>query len=358
MVLVFSKKRQICPNFINVILLFLILFLKTITEKEVVILNKSINSMDFFSSDIIKESINQEIVHPILQKAEVSLFLKREDLIHKDVSGNKFRKLKYNIIEAKRQGVKTLLTFGGAYSNHISATAAAAKIVGLQAIGVIRGDELAKDFDKVILENDTLNFAASCGMQFKFVSRDRYRNKSSEKFMRQLQEEFGSFYLVPEGGTNLLAIKGCEEILTLKDKDYNIICCAVGTGGTISGIINSTNENHKVLGFSALKGDFLSEEIKKYTSKSNWELVTDYHFGGYGKVNKEGVDFINNFSAQQHITLDPVYTGKMLFGIFDMVLKGVFPKNTRILAIHTGGLQGISGMNKILKKKKLPLITI
>jgi len=313
--------------------------------------------MDIFNLNSI-QSINEQIQHADLKKKGIVLSVKREDLIDPYVSGNKYRKLKYNILEAKEKGYTTILTFGGAYSNHIAATAAAGKIVGLKTIGIIRGEELAKDFHKNVLENDTIGFAASHGMQFKFVSRESYRNKSSVKFIEQLQEELGSFYLIPEGGTNELAIQGCEEILTLKDMDYDIICCAVGTGGTISGIINSTNDKQMVLGFPALKGNFLSQEIKKYTSKTNWKLINDYHFEGYGKINKEGIEFINNFSAQQHIALDPVYTGKMLFGIFDMVRKGVFPKNSRILAIHTGGLQGISGMNKKLKKKKLPLITI
>ncbi len=313
--------------------------------------------MQFFSSETIF-SENHPITHPILDKAGISLVIKREDQIHSEVSGNKFRKLKYNLIEAKKQGFTTILTFGGAYSNHIAATAAAGKMVGLQTIGIIRGDELAKDLEKTLSENDTLKFASSSGMHFKFITREAYRDKTSTAFIEQLRDEFGEFYVIPEGGTNALAIKGCEEILTDTDVGYDVICCAVGTGGTIAGIVNSTHEHQKVLGFPALKGDFLFEEIRKYTVKTNWDLVQEYHFGGYGKINQEGVAFINTFKDQQHIALDPVYTGKMIFGIFDMAQNGVFPKNTRILAVHTGGLQGIDGMNKKLKKKRLPLITI
>ncbi len=313
--------------------------------------------MHFFSSETVP-SENQKITHPILDDAQVSLHIKREDQIHKKVSGNKFRKLKYNLGKARELNHNTILTFGGAYSNHIAATAAAGKIVGLRTIGVIRGDELAKDIDKTFLENNTLRFANACGMHLKFVSREAYREKTSEVFLEKLREEFDSFYVIPEGGTNELAVKGCEEIQTKQDIDFDVICCAVGTGGTIAGIINSSNTNQTILGFPALKGDFLSAEIAKYTSKTNWKLVTDYHFGGYGKVNEEIIGFINQFYAQHNILLDPIYTGKMLYGIFDMVQKGVFPKNTRILAVHTGGLQGIAGMNKRLKKKKLPLITI
>ncbi len=312
---------------------------------------------NFFSSET-KFSENKQIKHELLDKAKVSLDIKREDLIHQYVSGNKFRKLKYNLLEAKNLEHNTILTFGGAYSNHIAATAAAGKILGLKTIGVIRGEELANNLDKTLLENDTLGFAAKAGMQFKFIDRKEYRDKESLSFRNKLVAEFGDFYLIPEGGTNDLAVKGCQEILTNNDIEYDIICCAVGTGGTMSGIVNSTGPHQKVLGFPALKGDFLSKEIKKYTSKTNWDLINEYHFGGYGKINEEGVNFINNFYDQQNIPLDPVYTGKMVFGIFDLVQKGFFIKNTRILAVHTGGLQGIAGMNKKLKKKKLPLITI
>ncbi len=313
--------------------------------------------MHLFSSETIS-SKNQPITHAILDKAEVFLDMKREDQIHKEVSGNKFRKLKYNLAEAKKLGYTTILTFGGAYSNHIAATAAAGKMTGMQTIGIIRGEELAEDLQKTVSENDTLRFASVYGMHLKFISREHYRNKTSSEFLDILKKEFGPSYILPEGGTNALAVKGCEEILTLQDVAYDVICCAVGTGGTIAGIINSTNISQSVLGFPALKGDFLSEDIKKYTTKENWKLIHDYHFGGYGKINKELIEFINTFGDQQDIALDPVYTGKMLFGIFDLVQKGFFSKNTRILAVHTGGLQGIAGMNKKLKKKKLPLITI
>ncbi|WP_062052818.1 1-aminocyclopropane-1-carboxylate deaminase/D-cysteine desulfhydrase [Aquimarina longa] len=313
--------------------------------------------MNIFSSE--KKFIeNQSITDSILNDFKVTLDIKREDQIHKHVSGNKFRKLKYNLLEAKKLGYTTVLTFGGAYSNHIAATAAAGEILGLRTIGIIRGEELAKDLQKTLSENDTLYHASTSGMHLKFISRETYREKTSSVFITQLKKEFGACYIIPEGGTNSLAIKGCEEILTSQDKNYDIICCAVGTGGTIAGIINSIDSHQKVIGFPALKGRFLTDEIKKYTSKTNWKLIEDYHFGGYGKINREGIEFINKFNDQQHIGLDPVYTGKMIFGIFDLIQKGVFKKNTRILAVHTGGLQGIAGMNKKLKKKKLPLITI
>jgi 1-aminocyclopropane-1-carboxylate deaminase len=282
----------------------------------------------------------------------ISLVIKREDLIHPFVSGNKFRKLKYNLLQAKAENQSTLLTFGGAYSNHIAAVAYAGKENGFQTIGIIRGDELA---DK-IASNPTLKFAQECGMQFEFVSRESYRLKTEVAFLEQLEEQYGPFYLVPEGGTNAFAIKGCEEILTNEDTVFDYIGCAIGTGGTISGIINSALSHQKVLGFPALKGEFLQDEIRNFVHNDNWELITDYHFGGYAKVNDELIAFINWFFEQTQIPLDPVYTGKMVFGIFDLITKNYFPENSKILLIHTGGLQGIQGMNLKLKNKGLPTI--
>lgn len=287
-----------------------------------------------------------------------SLFLKREDLLHPEVSGNKFRKLKYNIEEAKRQGKQCLLTFGGAFSNHIAATAAAGRLYGFKTVGVIRGEELEADLERTLQGNHTLRTAHAAGMQLKFVSRSDYREKEGERMLQKLKKEFGDFYLLPEGGSNALAVKGCEEILTPDDKEFDVVCCAVGTGGTISGVINSAAPSQQVLGFSALKGDFLSSEIRKHTSRENWELVTQYHFGGYAKVDPELIHFINGFKERHGTALDPIYTGKMLFGIFDLMQQGRFPENTRILAIHTGGLQGIAGMNQRLKQKKYPIIDV
>lgn len=299
------------------------------------------------------------VVHLLTRREDgASLYIKREDLLHPQVSGNKFRKLKYNLAEAKKPGHSRLLTFGGAFSNHISAVATAGKLMGMETIGIIRGEELGVDLENTLSQNPTLKFAASQGMQFSFVSRGDYREKENITFLEDLKRKFGEFYLVPEGGTNNLAVKGCEEILTGDDKDFDIVCCAVGTGGTISGLINSAGEHQQILGFPALKGDFLAGEIEKYTSAKNWELVSGYHFGGYAKVSPELIDFMNNFRKTYDILLDPVYTAKMFYGIFDMMEKSVFPQNSRILAIHTGGLQGIAGMNRLLKNKNFPLIDV
>jgi len=277
----------------------------------------------------------------------VRLFIKREDLIHPFVSGNKFRKLKYNLAEAQKEEQHTLLTFGGAFSNHIAAVAAAGKIHGFQTIGIIRGEEL---IDKVN-SNSTLRFAQENGMKFKFVTREMYREKATSEFLAQLTREFGRFYTIPEGGTNELAVKGCAEIITEKEQDFDTICCAVGTGGTIAGICHGAFSHQQILGFPALKGDFLQQEIEQYVSKDNWELNTTYHFGGYGKVTDELIQFINSFKQQTQIPLDPIYTGKMMFGIIDLIKNEHFAKQNRILAIHSGGLQGIEGMNQKLQRK-------
>ena len=194
-------------------------------------------------------------------------------------------------------------------------------------------------------------------MVFKFVSRSDYRLKNTEQFKVKIREAYGDFYLIPEGGTNSLAVKGCEEILKSEDAIFDVVCVSIGTGGTIAGIINSLKSNQKVIGFPALKGDFLKKEIEKYTIPNvKWSLNTDYHFGGFAKINEELINFNNNFKEETGISLDPIYTGKMMFGIVDLIKKGYFQKGTKILAIHTGGLQGISGMNTRLNQKQLPLL--
>ena len=280
--------------------------------------------------------------------------IKREDQIHPIISGNKYRKLKYNVKKAKNLGHATLLTFGGAFSNHIAATACVGKEKGFKTIGVIRGEELENKWK----QNPTLGLASEQGMHFHFVDRESYRNKGQRGFVEKLRELFGEFYLLPEGGTNGLAVQGCEEILGENDTDFDIITTSVGTGGTMAGLVNSSKPHQDVLGFSALKGDFLKEDIRKFADKSNWQIVDEYHFGGYAKVDLKLVEFINEFKENTGIPLDPIYTGKMVFGILDMVKKGKIMGNTKILAIHTGGLQGIFGMNRVLRNKNLPLIDL
>lgn len=311
----------------------------------------------FFNQNFKTE--NQQVFLSVLKEKNIELYIKREDEIHPFVSGNKFRKLKYNIEEAKNQQKNTLLTFGGAFSNHIVATAVAGKLSGFKTIGIIRGDELGLDLDKTLSKNSTLQEATKNGMKFKFISRSAYRNKASKEFINQLKNELGDFYLIPEGGTNNLAIKGCEEILTKEDNKFDYICCAVGTGGTISGLINSANEHQKIIGFPALKGNFLQEEIEQLVNRNdNWSLQNEYNFGGYGKYNTDLIRFINGFKKQANILLDPIYTGKMMFGILDIIKKNQLSNSSKILVIHTGGLQGINGVNQKLKNKNQELIKV
>jgi 1-aminocyclopropane-1-carboxylate deaminase len=286
----------------------------------------------------------QEISLPLLKEKGIKLFIKRTDQTHKHVSGNKWYKLKYNLIEAKKKGFQTLLTFGGAYSNHIAATACAAKENGFKSIGVIRGEEH-------LPLNPTLQFAKEQGMHIHYVSRSDYRLKTTTEFINNLKSKFDDFYLVPEGGTNQLAIKGTEEILDVSSTQ-DFVCCAVGTGGTIAGIINSTNSKQTVIGFPAIKGfDLLQKDIESWTNKKNWRLINDYVCGGYAKISEDLIQFINEFYKTQNIPLDAVYTGKMMLGILDLVAKDYFPKGSTILAIHTGGLQGNKGMSERLMIK-------
>lgn len=300
------------------------------------------------------KTINQSIQLPLFDEFKVSLCVKREDLIHPTITGNKFRKLKYNIQKAKTEGLTCLLTFGGAYSNHILATALAGKEYGLRTIGIIRGEELAEKWE----QNPTLFAAHQAGMEFQFITREKYREKTTKAFESKLFADYGKIYILPEGGTNKLAVIGCEEILDEQDAVFDYICCSAGTGGTLAGLINSAQPHQKVIGFPALKGDFLQKDICKFVSKDNWELQSKYHFGGYARVTVELITFINEFKQHTQIQLDPIYTGKMLYGIIDMLKNNYFEPQTRILAIHTGGIQGIAGMNAKMKSKNLPLIRI
>ena len=286
----------------------------------------------------------QEIKDSLLNEKEVRFFIKREDLIHPIVSGNKWRKLKYNLIRAKEEGHTTVLSFGGAYSNHLHALAAATNAAALKSIGMVRGEELSS-------LNPTLSDAKSNGMELHFISREDYKKKTEENFINTLHEKFGNFYLIPEGGYNEEGRKGCSEILEEITIDFEVVCTACGTGTTMAGIITSLPEKTKAIGFPILKGgDFLYKEINNLLSSSsefknrNWHLETDYHFGGYAKWNQELLDFMNVFQQKHGIPLDQVYTGKMMYGLFDLIGKDFFQKGTTIVALHTGGLQGLGGL--------------
>ncbi len=275
----------------------------------------------------------------------VRLFIKREYLIHPIISGNKWHKLKYNLIAAREAGKSTLLSFGGAYSNHIHAVAGAARDYGFNSIGIIRGEEH-------LPLNPTLIEAQAMGMEIHYMDRTTYRQKHTSDVIKSLRQQYGSFYLIPEGGTNELAIKGAAKIVLDIEKDYDFFCLACGTGGTAAGLICGLIGLGQIIGFSVLKGDFHQQEIKNWLEKigednlSNWQINSDYHFGGYAKYDWRLVKFINDFKRIYSIQLDPIYTGKMMYGVFEMISNGDFPENAKILAIHTGGLQGIKGFNQ------------
>ena len=281
------------------------------------------------------ETIAQNIPDQQISFHDITLIIRRLDLVHPQISGNKFFKLKYNFLEAKRQGYQHILSFGGAYSNHIAATAFAAQQFGFQSVGVIRGEELA---DRPL--NPTLATAQQFGMKLHFVSRDEYRRKQRPEYLAELARQFPEHYVIPEGGTNALAIQGCQEILKDSDAQFDVICCAVGTGGTISGLIEASHAHQQILGFSALKGSFLKDEVAQLTKKTNWNILDDYCCGGYAKTSAALVQFIRDFEAEFSIPLEQVYTAKMLMGIFDLIEKNYFPARSKLLVIHSGGLQG------------------
>lgn len=267
----------------------------------------------------------------------LELLMKREDLNHPFTSGNKWWKLKYNLEQVAKTTHKTVLTFGGAYSNHLYATAAAAHELGMKSIGLVRGEE-------ALPLNKTLSFSKSCGMELHYLNRETYRQKNDKEVIASLRKRFGDFYLIPEGGTNELAIKGCEEWARHLENeiDFDYLCLPVGTGGTVAGLINGMPRKN-IIGFSVLKGgDFLNEEVKKWVhhGECNWRIETAYHFGGYAKTNTVLSDFIAEFENSYGIPLDPVYTGKMMYGVFDLIKQKAFKPGSRILVLHTGGLQG------------------
>lgn len=288
----------------------------------------------------------QSIQSKLADRAGVQWMIKRDDLIHPQISGNKWRKLKYNLQYAKEQGFSTLLTFGGAYSNHIYAVAAAGILHGFHTIGIIRGEE-------PIQLSETLQFAKSCKMQLEFWPRHEYSLKNNSELFDIILKKYGSFYMIPEGGSNALAVKGCAEIINEIQIPFDYICCACGTGSTIAGLIAGLNNEKKALGISALKGgSFLRADIRSLLQHyyfqqnlsqvvpENWEIETGYHFGGYAKITEELLSFIRRFKQENNFQIEQVYTAKMLAAVEDLIKKGQFQRGETIISLHTGGLQG------------------
>lgn len=282
---------------------------------------------------------------------KVKLFMKREDLVHPQISGNKYWKLFFNINKyLDRNPVKPyMITFGGAFSNHIAAVSAVGNLAGVPTLGIIRGEELKDKWR----DNPTLLFAKRNGMNLQFVTREEYRHK--EKLTGFLQKEFPDALIIPEGGTNAEAVAGVRMMLNEGTKDFDYLCTAVGTGGTIAGLSKYSEDHQKVLGFRVVDDDSLESRILELTSKKNFSLI-DSSFGGYGKIKDENIRFINDFKERYNIPLEPIYTGKMMQKVFELIEEGFFPENSKILCFHTGGLQGIEGANLLLEKQNRTLI--
>ncbi len=283
-----------------------------------------------------------KLYHPSTE----NLYLARLDLLPYPASGNKWFKLKYNLLEAERLGIKQLITFGGAYSNHLYATAEAANYFGFQSIGIVRGEEH-------LPLNDTLQHCLNKGMQLFYLSREEYRHKTDVDFMQRWMhdQKIPDGYLIPEGGSNAFAVKGVRELIDLLPSDTDILATACGTGGTMAGLIAGIKFHQEVWGVAALKGaDFLANDIQSFLteykdlSTKKWKLLLDYHGGGYAKLPNELLSFVRQFKNEQGITLDPTYTCKLLFGLFDLAHKDLLPKNKKIMVLHSGGLQGWGGL--------------
>jgi 1-aminocyclopropane-1-carboxylate deaminase len=281
-------------------------------------------------------------VQPIQQKLfderGLKVFIKRDDLIHPIISGNKWRKLKYPLRHARFENRTHLVTFGGAYSNHLLATAAAAAKLGFRSTGFVRGERV---------NNDTLFLCQLHGMELLFTDRESYKDKQS-----LFEKHFGGdkeAYFIDEGGSSELAAKGVSELVDELTETYDHIFCACGTGTTAAGIINGLTQHNissQFHGVPVLKnGDFLRKDINHYLySNVDYQLHPEYHFGGYGKVTAELISFIKEFVASTGILIEPIYTGKMLYAIYNLASKNYFKPGSKILAIHTGGLWGLLGM--------------
>lgn len=268
----------------------------------------------------------------------------RLDLIHPVISGNKWFKLKYNLEVALAKGYKSMLTFGGAYSNHLVATAAIAKEYGLSSIGIIRGNYAKNN------PTATMDECKSYGMQLVFVSWEDYAKKTDEAWLKELSAEFNNPYIIPEGGANDVGRKGAEDIAKMIPDTYTHVCLSAGTGTTLVGLRNALPAAQKVLGFVPMKeGRYIKEEIEPYLQvKENWQLFDEWNLGGFGKWNNKLLAFMNNFYRINNIPLDIIYTSKMMYGLDELLLGRHFPDYARILCIHTGGLQGNSSVQDFL----------
>lgn len=276
-----------------------------------------------------------EISDPLYYSKGVSVFMLLDYLNHPDISGNKWRKLLFNIKQARDLNKKRLITFGGAYSNHLFAFANACGIYGFKGLAIVRGD----GFDKA---NPTLSHLKKMHIQMRFVSRTEYRDKLA--LVVSLEEEFPDAFIIPEGGTNEWAIKGFDAMVQEVEEDYDVWVCPVGTGGTLAGM-SYYNEKKRNIGIPVVKDVTLNQTIARLNGDRPFELIEGYTMGGYAKVPDSLVQYINNFYDKNKIPLDPIYTGKMVFAVEELIRSDFFSPGMKLLLIHTGGLQGIAGYN-------------
>jgi 1-aminocyclopropane-1-carboxylate deaminase len=285
---------------------------------------------------LLNEMALEQLNFSLFAERKLNAFVLRVDRVDTFISGNKWFKLKYNLEEFRRLKKEVLITFGGAFSNHIVATAAAGKKNGIKTIGIIRGDELNED------SNERLRFAADSGMKLFFVSRDRYKllRINNDELYDLLDVNQTSTYILPEGGSNTLAVKGCEEIVSMIDIDFDYICCACGTGATLAGIVNGINQHQTAIGISVLNGKaFLEKTVRSYCGeKNNFRIIHDYHFGGYANTTRELEIFCSGFSAETGIDVEPVYTGKLFYAIQNLAEKNFFEAGKTIVIVHSGGI--------------------
>lgn len=289
----------------------------------------------------LEEDIRIDYLRDVwLEERQVRLGMLRLDLVHPLVSGNKWFKLKENIQAARASGRRSLLSFGGAYSNHLHALAAAAAAYGLHAIGVVRGlpgDTLSP----------TLEDCRSMGMELQFVSREIYRRKEDPEYLASLQQHYPEAWLVPEGGNNEAGMSGAGAIASRIPADTGMVCLPVGTGATFSGIRAKLDRHIPMTGFTAMKGGgYLEPGIAGVLpdGQDNWRLETSFHFGGFARYDDVLLRFINGFYERHNIQLDFVYTGKMMYGIYELIRTGIIQAGTHLVCIHTGGLQGNRGL--------------
>ena len=282
-------------------------------------------------------SVLTPLSSPLLQQKQLELWIKRDDLIHPIISGNKWRKLKYILNHALQCQANTLISMGGAYSNHLHALAYTGRLLNIKTIAYIRGEQ-PKQF------SPTLNDLVDWGMQLHFISRSEYRQLRQFKRHDSLPNLQRGQYWLPEGGATELALQGITELVTEINQPYDVLCVPCGTGTTCAGLIQAVNNKANVIGFSALKGaDFLTADISKLLNNAqlkHWHIELNYHFGGFAKTKPELLQFITDFQQQFQIECEPVYTGKLLYGLFELIKADYFTPHQKIIALHTGGLQG------------------